>query len=257
MRTEVNSIISSTSARAVAIAASLGLLGAVSLASAGPAYACKASLSETEHCYAIANFENDGSQLASGAYAYVYLGCVAVPEQSTNFNDDEIWARMNNGEWMEAGITVGKTRHGDATEPEFFVGRQNALGYEEYDKGEAPVRTSNLVEIWQASPAKSSTWYGWTAGTGTITVPDFTNDYAAVDLQAGLETTTSEGWNDAAVQDLSYLNWDGDAFTTEWNNGKYHAEKIFGGPGDEGAELYWDWESKNSEADFGYKNHGC
>jgi hypothetical protein len=88
-------------------------------------------------------------------------------------------------------------------------------------------------------------------------VPGFANDYAAVRLQAGLETTTAEGWNDAAVQDLSYLNWDGDVFATEWNNGKYHAEKVFTGPGHEGAEVYWDWESKNAEADFGYKNHGC
>lgn len=252
----------------------MGLLGVVFalgtaafMASPADAYKCEPP---GRHCYARAAFSTGGGQMASEAVSFIYLGCVGVGGQTEgNFNSDEMWAIKGGGSWIEAGIITGdganqenKEEGYDYTEPHFFVSydrtnheHENAGVNEVVSTTEAPTHTLNEIRLWQSSPEESTTWNGWTAGTGKVPVEGFANRYAATELQVGLETTEEEGWNDAAFADLAYLNWNGDEYTTEWSHGSYHAERELEGP--ESAGLYFDWEHKYYEADFGHNNHGC
>jgi hypothetical protein len=243
-------------AAGVGVAALLGLLASVR---PHAAYAC--AFPAADHCYAEAQFTTPGrGELASEALDYIYLGCVAVPNQNENINSDELWAIMNDGSWMEAGIVTGATDAGDMTTPHFFVSdsiRGSNPALNEHIGAEAPTYTANLTRIWQASPEESTTWYGWTFGTGTVTVPGFSNRYGAVELQTGLETSTDGGWNDAAVTHMEYLNWNGDVYTTEWRYGSSQAKAEILGPESGSEQMYFTWETRNWEADFGFHNHGC
>jgi hypothetical protein len=197
----------------------------------------------------------------------IYLGCLGVPNGAENINTDEMWAVMDDGSWMEAGIITGDVYYaGKVTyddEPHFFISdqREHVAGsnafYNEDVGSEAPTYTLNETFIRQESPEHSTTWKAWTAGTGWAIVPGFYNRYAAVDLKTGLETSENEGWNDAAVAAMEYLNWNGDVYTTEWKYSSTNAKAEILGPGSGSQQMYFDWEHQNYEADFGYHNHGC
>jgi hypothetical protein len=216
------------------------------------------------HCYSIAYFTTSSrGQLASEGSGYMFLGCLGVPGQTEgNINTDEMWAVKSEGSWIEAGLITGLTNKGDETLPHFFVSydRKNLsgenAGTNEVIGSEAPVLTANLVTLKQTSPEKSTTWDGWTAGTGTVEVPSFANKYAAVELQTGLETTEETGWNDAAFTGLAYRNWNGTEYTKEWKYGSgVNSESELDEPAKAG--LYFVWEKRNYEADFGQNFHGC
>jgi hypothetical protein len=245
-------------------ASGVALLGALLLAMIGgsdTAYACNNG-SEYGHCYAIAELSNgNNTQIAAEGAAYLTLGCIGLPNGATNIITDEMWAGMNDGSWMEGGIITGDTLAGYYMEPGFFVSdsiRGSSAFANEHLGGAAPINTWNLTKIWQAKPGASSTWYGWTAGTGTVTVPGFSNNYAATRLQAGLETSENEGWNQAGVTGLSYLNRSGTQYYTSWPGAKV---RFIGAGFREGVnenEMYFNWVELYYMAYFGYHlSHGC
>jgi hypothetical protein len=230
---------------------------------------------EEHHCYAEARLEGyAGEQVASMGGAYIYLGCVGVPEQKTNINTDEMWAGIGPRSWMEAGIITGgtfeKEKYFDATTPRFFysyyrngTAGEHTAAVNEHIGSEAPTYTANWVEIKQRSPQKSKLWEAWTAGTGASIPVEFANTHGAERLTVGLETTSNEGWNDAAFTGLFMYSASGNEAKTFWgyeaNNGHYFAPKVIVEESREKAfpQGYFSWESPAYEADFGYNNHDC
>lgn len=250
---------------------------ALAVASPRPAAACDpATMPMNDHCYSIGDFSvsNPPTQIAAGASDYVDLGCLGVPDQANNFNTDEMWADMFDGSWIEAGIITGATRIGDYTQPGFFVSWQqanvpgsNAAANEVLPLVVAPTNTWNNVQLWQDVAGRSPYWHAWTAGTGTVTPGPFTNNWAAVDLQAGLETTTVGGWNDAAATNLQYEDWTG-AWHNYWQYRGSNTQLVSGGvgvtlggrlaPGSNGP-FYNGWTPgwTNWQFNFGMNWHGC
>ncbi len=225
------------------------------------AWACDNGNESKDHCYAIATLYANGTPIASEGKAYLDVGCIGLPEGWANINTDEMWAGMSDGSWMEGGIITGDTLAGQYEEPGFFIsdstpGSKNAF-YNEHLGGAAPVNTWNLTKLYQASPGKSSTWYGWTAGTGTITVSGFANNSAAVSLQAGLETSTNGGWNEGGVTDMSYLNANGNVYTDDWEYGSHKANAEILGPESGSQGMYFNWVERDWFAYFGFHYHGC
>ncbi len=234
------------------------------LTNASSAFACKRSKSEEEHCYSLATLEDEGEPVASEIGGYIVLGCIGLENPPNNFNTDEMWASMANASWIEGGIVTGITAEKEGTyypEPHFFIA-YNHKNTEEFKikvGSEAPAMTANLVYLEQAVPNKSKTWYGWTAGTGTITAENFGNSTAATSAEVGLESTQNGGWNDAAFTGLGYLQPSGNVFVSEWKYTGHNAIRELIQPSTEpkATSLYFDWEQQNYEADFGQNNHGC
>ena len=233
------------------LAASLTVIQAA--ASPDLAYGCTGTLK----CYSQADLKDSGEAFASGANDELDVGCVAVPEQESgkNFNTDELWVIIESAgseTWVEAGIITGYTfSAGDRPEPAFFIASQTGGKYIEEVGSEASTKALHEVDIWQASPAKSKNWYAATPGTGLIEVYGFPSERAAVELQTGLETSTGEGWNDAAVTAMEYQNSAGE-YKTKWTVSGHGATLSR-----TTEKFYWDWETVNSSADFGFNNHGC
>jgi hypothetical protein len=241
----------------------------VGFCSVEEAVACDNNKAVNDHCYARTVFSTTGGPFASEATGAIFLGCLGVEKESENIQTDEMWALMDDESWVEAGLITGDVEGPNhkaetATEPRFFVsyqreGMANEEGafYNEDIGPEAPTSTLNEVFLRQTSPGKSKTWKGWTAGTGWVETASFKDAHAAVELQAGLETSENGGWNDAAVADLAYLSANGDEYTTDWSHGAYHAEAQIAGPEAEKQHMYFTWEHHYYEADFGFHNHGC
>jgi hypothetical protein len=158
-------------------------------------------------------------------------------------------------------MITGLTREGYFSYPHFFIAYDHANTGEFKIKvgSEASAMTANLVYLKQAVPDKSKTWYGWTAGTGTITAENFGNSTAATRAKVGLESTQNGGWNDAAFTGLGYLQPNGNVFVTEWKYAGHNAYEELHQPASEpkATSLYLDWEQQNYEADFGQNFHGC
>jgi hypothetical protein len=249
------------------------LLAFLAIAAARPevAVACDptANSSANDHCYSLA-YLNDAAThnpltgFESGAAEYIDLECVGVPDQDVNILTDETWADMANGSWIEAGVITGDTLVGDYTEPGFFVSfdrtnvsGDNAFSNEVLPLVEASPNTWNLVELYQAAASASTTWDAWTYGTGTVTVPGFAEDYSAQTIQAGIESTDDDSFNEAVDGDMVFADWTG-TWHTGWSYEGNNALIYTGSPNGEFPTdvFYGDWDPEYTAFEYG-QSPGC
>jgi hypothetical protein len=218
-------------------------------------------------CYSSARFYGGGTQLAAGASDYIDVGCDAVEEEFFNHMSDEMWAIMyepaHEESWIEAGIETGHAYDGGQfLFPGFFVAwqRTTAATYEETDTGVIAEPVWNNIQLWQDKPGKSKVWHAFTAGTGTLTSPPFSNEDAAIELQTGLETTTPNGWNDASATNLEWEKWNG-GWQPDWEYNPHYAELRSGRYGEtvlgQTGPFYNGWYKKDWSFKFGMNFHGC
>jgi hypothetical protein len=197
-------------------ATTLALLPVVAtvLVAIAPSTAGACNGSDTGHCYAVYDWQTpDASQLTPGISGYINVVCPpTIYDPTADITTDELWADLNDGSWVEGGVLTGEGTNGyPYTSPADFVaaerGRRhdpNLANFWELVYGWQAVAQNMNVQLLQEAPYGSSAWAAYTPGTGWIGVPGFSNDYAAVEVQAGLETTANSSRNFGVISSLAY-----------------------------------------------------
>jgi hypothetical protein len=224
------------------------------------------------HCYAEYQWATPyNTQLTPGVAGWINVYCPPiVPNPYQDFVNDEVWAGMNDGSWVEAGVKTGLGHNGyPYTSPADFIAserggsRDTSYGqYWEFVYGWQTTAQAIPIYLMQAAPYTSSQWNAYTPGTGWIGIPGYANNYAMTNAEAGLETTTSANRDFAVISSLSYET-PGVSTSGSWRGkwGTWGGTNI-GAWVDQGLSMIWGPDSNFGSAAWvdmppGYYCHGA